>query len=125
MHGDAIALPFGAGEFDACRADRTLQHVAVPEAPLAEMVRVTRASGRVVVTESRWGLVAPALDQVGRGDFFRFTHLGDSAEAAARAGELTPGEAKAWVQALSDLLTRGEAFAMVLFLHLVGVRAAT
>jgi ribosomal protein S18 acetylase RimI-like enzyme len=29
--GDAGALPFAAGEFDACRADRTLQHVERPE----------------------------------------------------------------------------------------------
>lgn len=60
--GDAEALPFSDGEFDACRADRTLQHLSRPESALAEMVRVTRPSGRVVVTESRWGLVAPSLD---------------------------------------------------------------
>jgi mycothiol synthase len=63
VQGDAGALPFGGGEFDACRADRTLQHVEVPAVAVQEMVRVTRPEGRVVVTESRWGLVAPDLDQ--------------------------------------------------------------
>ena len=115
--------------------------------------------GAVVVTESRWGLVAPDLDQrltdavlaltrpapsrrAGSGaglpamferagltgvrsvtsdhtvgdhdEFFRFTHLDRSAEDAARAGALTPEEATAWLERLSDLLRRGEAFAMVL-----------
>jgi SAM-dependent methyltransferase len=60
---DAHRLPFADGEFDACRADRTLQHVADPETALAEMARVTRPGGRVVVTEFRWGLVAPGLDR--------------------------------------------------------------
>ncbi|HWD73819.1 MAG TPA: methyltransferase domain-containing protein [Solirubrobacteraceae bacterium] len=61
--GDAHRLPFGDAEFHACRADRTLQHVAAPETALAEMARVTRPGGRVVVTEFRWGLVAPSLDR--------------------------------------------------------------
>ena len=60
---DAQRIPFADGEFDACRADRTLQHVADPETALAEMARVTRRGGRVVVTEFRWGLVAPSLDR--------------------------------------------------------------
>ena len=167
--GDASALPFGEAEFDACRADRTLQHLPRPQAALAEMVRVTRPSGRVVVTESRWGLVAPDLDQrltdavleltatgdeqagwigarlpamferggltgvqsvtsdhtVGKHDeFFGFTHLDRSAQDAALAGALAPEEATAWLDRLSDLLIRGEAFAMVLVLHVAGTKLA-
>jgi SAM-dependent methyltransferase len=49
---DAHALPFGDCEFGGCRADRTIQHVADPEEALAEMVRVTRPGGRVVVSEA-------------------------------------------------------------------------
>lgn len=60
--GDAQALPFDDGQFDGCRIDRTLQHLDHPESALSEMVRVTRPGGRVVATESRWGLLAPALD---------------------------------------------------------------
>ncbi len=60
---DAHRLPFAEAEFDACRADRTLQHLTDPGAALAEMARVTRPGGRVVVTELRWGLVAPGLDR--------------------------------------------------------------
>jgi ubiquinone/menaquinone biosynthesis C-methylase UbiE len=61
--GDAHALPFDDQEFSACRADRTLQHLARPEVAIAEMARVTRPGGRVLVTESRWGLAAPDLDR--------------------------------------------------------------
>jgi SAM-dependent methyltransferase len=51
VRGDAHALPFADGMFDGCRADRTLQHLADPERALAEMVRVTRPGGRVVVVD--------------------------------------------------------------------------
>jgi SAM-dependent methyltransferase len=48
---DAISLPFASATFDRCWADRTFQHLAEPQAVLAEMVRVTRASGRVLVVD--------------------------------------------------------------------------
>lgn len=50
--GDANALPFGDDEFDACRCDRTLQHLEAPAGALAEMLRVVRPGGRIVVTET-------------------------------------------------------------------------
>lgn len=49
--GDAAALPFATGTFDGCRADRTFQHLADPECALHELVRVTRAGGRVVTVD--------------------------------------------------------------------------
>ena len=54
---DANALPFGDDEFDACRCDRTLQHLEAPAGALAEMRRVVRPGGRVVVTETGNALV--------------------------------------------------------------------
>lgn len=48
---DAAALPFADGAFDGCWADRTFQHLPDPEAALAEMVRVTRAGGRLLVVD--------------------------------------------------------------------------
>jgi ubiquinone/menaquinone biosynthesis C-methylase UbiE len=53
QRADACALPFADGTFDACRCDRTLQHVADPQKALAEMVRVTKPGGTVVVSEVR------------------------------------------------------------------------
>lgn len=165
VQADAGALPFGDGEFDACRADRTLQHLDDPAGALTEMVRVTRPGGRVVVSESRWGLVAPSLEQsltdcvlglvatggeqadwIGRRlvgmfeqagmigveavrsdytasepeDFFAFTQLRAAAARAAAARALTSQAADGWLGQLEGLVARGEAFAMVLILHVTG-----
>ena len=53
--GDGARLPFAAGSFDACRIERTLQHVPDPGAALAEMGRATRPGGAVVAVEPDWG----------------------------------------------------------------------
>lgn len=52
--GDVVALPFADGAFDAARIDRGLLHVPQPERAIAELARVTRRGGVVVVTEARW-----------------------------------------------------------------------
>ena len=52
--GDAHALPFPDASFDAARSERVFQHLADPRTALAEMRRVTRPGGRVVVTEPDW-----------------------------------------------------------------------
>ena len=53
--GDGAHLPFAGGVFAGCRVERTLQHVPVPGAVLAEMARVTRPGGVVVAVEPDWG----------------------------------------------------------------------
>ncbi len=45
------ALPFAAAAFDGCRAERVLHHLDNPAAALAELARVTRPGGRVVVMD--------------------------------------------------------------------------
>jgi SAM-dependent methyltransferase len=52
---DAAQLPFADAEFDAVRSERLLQHLAHPAAAAAEMVRVTRPGGRVVLMDTDWG----------------------------------------------------------------------
>ena len=49
--GDAVALPFAAGAFDAVYCVAVLQHVRDLDAAIAEMARVTRRGGRVVAVE--------------------------------------------------------------------------
>lgn len=167
VQGDACALPFADREFDGCRADRTLQHVEQPEAALAEMVRVTGAGGRVVVSESRWGLVAPALDQaltdrvlgllaseaaaadwlghrlpamferaglgeveaidadysaLEREELFAFTRLRESVADAAGRGAVDEVQAGGWLGRLDELVSQGEAFAVVVIRHVAGTR---
>jgi SAM-dependent methyltransferase len=48
---DAAHLPFPEATFDGTCADRTFQHLLDPERALAEMVRVCRSAGRVVVVD--------------------------------------------------------------------------
>jgi demethylmenaquinone methyltransferase / 2-methoxy-6-polyprenyl-1,4-benzoquinol methylase len=49
--GDALALPFVAGAFDAVTISFGLRNVADPPAALAEMRRVTRPGGRLLICE--------------------------------------------------------------------------
>jgi demethylmenaquinone methyltransferase / 2-methoxy-6-polyprenyl-1,4-benzoquinol methylase len=49
--GDALALPFGDRSFDAVTISFGLRNVADPDAALAEMRRVTRPGGRLVICE--------------------------------------------------------------------------
>ncbi|MGZ8716895.1 MAG: methyltransferase domain-containing protein [Gaiellaceae bacterium] len=51
VEGDATALPFPASSFDLAGTMRTLHHVARPELVLAELTRVTRPGGRVLVVD--------------------------------------------------------------------------
>jgi ubiquinone/menaquinone biosynthesis C-methylase UbiE len=58
--GDVQDLPFADGAFDACRISRVLLHVADAESALAEVVRVTRAGGRIVAIEPDFGTMVLA-----------------------------------------------------------------
>jgi ubiquinone/menaquinone biosynthesis C-methylase UbiE len=51
VEGDATKLPFGYGEFDLAGTLRTLHHIARPELVVAELARVTRSRGRVLVID--------------------------------------------------------------------------
>ena len=51
----AAELPWGNDTFDSVRCERMFQHLTHPENALAEMVRITRPGGRVVVLDTDWG----------------------------------------------------------------------
>jgi demethylmenaquinone methyltransferase / 2-methoxy-6-polyprenyl-1,4-benzoquinol methylase len=51
LAGDAVALPFADGAFDAVTISFGLRNVVDPRAALNEMARVTRPGGRLVVCE--------------------------------------------------------------------------
>jgi demethylmenaquinone methyltransferase/2-methoxy-6-polyprenyl-1,4-benzoquinol methylase len=57
--GDALRLPFRDGAFDAVTISFGLRNVADPGAALAEMRRVTRPGGRLVVCEFSTIAIAP------------------------------------------------------------------
>jgi len=60
VQGDALRLPFRDGAFDAVTISFGLRNVADPLAGLAEMRRVTRPGGRLVVCEFSAITIAPA-----------------------------------------------------------------
>jgi ubiquinone/menaquinone biosynthesis C-methylase UbiE len=51
VEGDGAALPFPDGAFDLAGTHRTLHHVARPERVVAELARVTRPGGLVLVVD--------------------------------------------------------------------------
>jgi len=61
VHGDATRLPYGDGEFDATCVSFALHEMppTIREQTLREMVRVTKAGGKVVVAD--YGLPTSAL----------------------------------------------------------------
>jgi len=73
------ALPYPDASFDVVRAERVFQHIADPARALAEMIRVTRPAGRVMVIDpdhSQWALAveSPTATRVAeavRGELLR------------------------------------------------------
>ena len=53
--GDAAALPLETGTFDSCRSERLFQHVHNPAGVLAEIARVTKLGGWVVILDADHG----------------------------------------------------------------------
>jgi ubiquinone/menaquinone biosynthesis C-methylase UbiE len=51
VEGDGTALPFPDGRFDLAGTHRTLHHVERPDRIVAELARVTRPGGRVLVVD--------------------------------------------------------------------------
>jgi ubiquinone/menaquinone biosynthesis C-methylase UbiE len=60
--GEAGDLPFDDGTFDVARSERVVQHVPDPAAAVAEMLRVVKPGGQVLVTDPDHGMWAPDLD---------------------------------------------------------------
>ncbi|WP_104106582.1 methyltransferase domain-containing protein [Nocardioides sp. 616] len=52
--GDALALPFGDGEFDRVVAAEVLEHIPADIQAIQELVRVLRPGGTLAVSVPRW-----------------------------------------------------------------------
>jgi arsenite methyltransferase len=55
--GDALALPFGDGSFDAAVATQVYEYVDDMPAALAEAHRILRPGGRLLVLDTDWGSI--------------------------------------------------------------------
>jgi len=80
VEGDATSLSFEPFSFDLAGCLRTLHHLARPELAVAELVRVTRPRGRVLVVDQ----IAP-VDPVAAAELNAFERTRDSSHVRAFA----------------------------------------
>ena len=78
--GDATKLPFELASFDLAGSLRTLHHIARPELAVAELARVTRLGGRVLVVDQ----IAP-VDPLAALELNAFERARDPSHARALA----------------------------------------
>jgi ubiquinone/menaquinone biosynthesis C-methylase UbiE len=80
VEGDATKLPFELGSFDLACSLRALHHIARPELAVAELARVTRQRGRVLVIDQ----IAP-VDPLAASELNAFERARDPSHARALA----------------------------------------
>lgn len=61
---DANVLPFDDNTFDACHSERVFMHLERPEVVLAEIVRVTKSGGRIVLIDPDGASMSMNSDEV-------------------------------------------------------------
>lgn len=129
---NAMALPYGDGAFDAATVGFGARNFADLDRGLAEMTRVVRPGGRVVVLEittptrpplslffSLWfDRVIPAIGRIA-GDPDAYTYLPSSVRRFPGPSELAEAMGRAGLSDIRWILTAGG----IIALH-VGVRAA-
>ena len=80
VEADATKLPFERGAFDLAASLRTLHHIARPELAVAELARVTRPGGRLLVIDQ----IAP-VDPLAALELNAFERARDPSHARALA----------------------------------------
>jgi len=117
--GDATSLAFEAGSFDIAGSLRTLHHLARPELAVAELARVTRFGGQVLVVDQ----IAPA-DPLAALEIDRFERARDRSHARL----LPDADVRALLDANGLVLVRGrtetEARELDPYLDLAGCEGA-
>ena len=72
VEGDAQELPFGYGAFDLGGCHRVLHHLPRPELAIAELARVVRPGGRILIVDQ-----LGSIDPLQSLEMDRFEHLRD------------------------------------------------
>ena len=81
---DATRLPMFSNPVDSCRSERLFQHLQNPELALAEMLRVTKPGGTVVILDAdhgTWSVDTPEKDIERRISRFKADHFGHNGYA--------------------------------------------
>lgn len=106
-HADALRLPFADASFDTVLCNQVLEHVPEPARLMAEVQRVLRPGGVLLLTTPQvWGLHHEPYD------FFRYTkyglkHLAQSAGLHAEEIVPTTGLIATFTQRLADAIAYG------------------
>ena len=87
--GSMTALPFPAGAFDCAYATESLEHAVEIDVAVAEMCRVVRPGGRIVIIDKNARAVGPA-ENSRVGEVVRAKGVGEAAGAALRQGVQPP-----------------------------------
>jgi demethylmenaquinone methyltransferase / 2-methoxy-6-polyprenyl-1,4-benzoquinol methylase len=93
--GDALALPFADGVFDVVTISFGLRNVTDPDAGLAEMLRVTKPGGRLVICEFSHLPVRPL-------DLAYQRYLAAALPAVAKAISRNPGAYAYLAESIKD-----------------------
>jgi SAM-dependent methyltransferase len=99
VEGDATALPFELGSFDLSATLRTLHHLPRPELAVAELARVTRPGGQVLVADQ----IGP-IDPLAAIELDRFERARDSSHTRL----LPDGDLRALFEANRLILVRAQ-----------------
>jgi len=118
VRGDITHIPCKGGIFDACRIDRVLQHLKVPEAGIRELVRVLKPGGTLIAFDNDWDTLTISLDDqevAGRirrawSDSFASGRVGRDLPGIFDAGGLTDIHAEPRVLELNDLAISRQVF---------------
>ena len=89
LTGDIARLDFEDATFDGVVCERVFQHLAAPETAIAELVRVTRPGGRLVVIDTDWGM--HAIHGADPGITARITSVWSDNAANGWSGRRLPG----------------------------------
>jgi SAM-dependent methyltransferase len=99
VQGDATALPFGWGEFDLVGCLRVLHHVRRPELVVAELARVMRRGGRLLLADQLGD-----VDPIRSIEYDRFERLRDPTHTRL----LPDGDVRAFLEANNLVVTTAE-----------------
>jgi ubiquinone/menaquinone biosynthesis C-methylase UbiE len=87
--GDITALGFPDATFDGVRSERVFQHLADPDAAVAELARVTVPGGRLCLVDADWESLL--VDGVPAGQFSALQRLAREKDTFKPAGRLLRG----------------------------------
>jgi SAM-dependent methyltransferase len=99
VEGDATALPFGWGEFDLVGCVRVLHHVRRPELVVADLARVMRRGGRLLLADQLGD-----VDPIRSIEYDRFERLRDPSHTRL----LPDGDVRAFLEANNLVVTTAE-----------------